>query len=783
MEGNEKGNKKYIVWFWSLFATPFLIVVTIFILISRGVMGPIPTFEELENPDNQLAAEVFSEDGVLLGKYFIQNRTWTGYDEISPYMIDALIATEDIRFYRHSGIDVRGLARVLVKSLLMRQEGAGGGSTITQQLAKNQFVSRGDLSEVSGFTKTFRLIFSKFKEWYTAVKLERSYTKEEIITMYLNVFDFVNNAVGIRSAAQVYFNTTPDSLNLEQSATLVGMLKNSSYYNPVRRPEVTMQRRNVVISQMVKYGYLSKEIADSLKMLPIDLNFREASHTAGLATYFREYIRTTMIAYHPDSTVWGTEEAYLEAMYQWQNNPLYGWCRKTHKPDGSTYNLYNDGLKIYTTINSRMQGYAEEALVSHLANEIQPAFYEVARTFRNPPFSNDLTADEVRENMVRSMERSDRYISMRRAKIDRDTILKVFNTPVPMRLFSYKGMIDTVISPMDSIRYYKFFVRSSFMAMDPHSGHVRAYVGGPNFNYIKYDAVTAQKKQVGSTIKPFLYTVAMQNGFTPCDEADNIQYSFIVNDSVWEPRSSGPKEMHGKRVTLKWGLAQSENYISAYLMKQFTPAAVADIMRRMGIRSYIPEVPSIFLGVADLSLEEMVGAYTTYSNKGVYTQPLYVTRIEDRNGNVISRFSPRIEEVLTEEQAFLMANLLMGVVQTGTGLRLRSRYNLMNQIGGKTGTTQNHANGWFMGITPNLVAGVWSGWEDQSIHFEDLSTGQGANMALPVFAEFLLRVYADPEFSTMVEDIFEPPQGFRLELDCEKLKAQTAGSNVYRQKY
>jgi penicillin-binding protein 1A len=778
MNKDISNNKKYLIWFWALFVSPFIILLTIFILISMDVMGPIPTFEDLENPDNELAAEVYSEDGVLLGKYFIQNRTWTNYEEISPSLIDALIATEDIRFYRHSGIDIRGLGRVVVKSILLRQEGSGGGSTITQQLAKNLFVARGDVSGYSSIGRSISLVFSKFKEWYTAVKLERSYTKDEILTMYLNVFDFVNNAVGIRSASQVYFNTTPDSLNLEQSAMLVGMLKNSSYFNPVRRPEVTMQRRNVVLSQMVKYGYLEKSVADSVKMLPIELNFREASHTAGLATYFREYIRTTMIAFHPDSISWGTDEAYRDAMYQWENNPLYGWCRKNHKPDGSNYNLYKDGLKIYTTINSKMQQYAEEALVNHLDSIIQPAFYEAAERFRNPPFSNDVSQDIINDLMDASMRRTERFRTMRNAGISRDSIIRAFNTPVPMRLFSYKGMIDTVMSPMDSIRYYKYFVRSSFLAIDPHTGGVKAYVGGPNFNYIKFDAVTAQRKQVGSTIKPFLYTLAMQNGISPCHEVDNIPYSFEVGDSIWRPKSSGPVDMHGKRVTLKWGLAQSENYISAWLMKQFSPGAVADLMQRMGIRSYIPPVYSIFLGTADLTLEEMVGAYGTYSNKGVYTQPIYVTRIEDRNSNVVSRFTPRIEEVLTEEQAYLMANLLMGVVQTGSGIRIRLTYQLMNEIGGKTGTTQNHANGWFMGITPNLVGGVWSGWEDQAIHFEDLRTGQGANMALPIFAEFLKKVYADPEFSHMAEDIFESPPGFNLELDCDKLKAQSSGGMI-----
>lgn len=783
MDAGKSYNRKYIIWFWVLFGTPFIILLTIFILISREALGPMPTFDELENPENQLAAEVYAEDGVLLGKFFIQNRTWTEYEGISPYVIDALISTEDIRFYRHSGIDVRGLGRVAVKRILLRQKQAGGGSTISQQLAKNLFETREKLSEYSRIRSKLSLGVSKFKEWYTAVQLERNYTKEEILTMYLNQFDFVNNAVGINSAATVYFNTTPDSLNIEQSAMLIGMLKNSSYFNPIRRPEETKQRRNVVLSQMVKYGYLSKQVADSLKPLDIVLNYREQSHTAGLATYFREYIKATMIAFQPQRENFVNDETYNEAVYQWENNPLYGWCRRNYKPDGSTYNLYNDGLKIYTTINSKMQQYAEEALVNHLAQEIQPAFYDVAYRFRNPPFSNDLKSDEIKSIMEVSMRRTERYRRMINAGLSADSIRLAFNTPVQMKLFSYQGLIDTVMTPMDSLRYYKFFVRASFMSMDPHSGAVRAYVGGPNFNYIKYDGVTTQKRQVGSTIKPFLYTLAMQDGYSPCWEVDNIPYSFQIGDSIWEPRSSGPRDMHGKKVTLRWGLAQSENYISAWLMKQFSPVAVADLMKRMGIRSYIPPYPSIFLGTAELSLEEMVGAYSTYSNKGVYTKPYYVTRIEDKNGNVLARFNPTIDEVLTEEQAYLMTNLLEGVVKTGSGIRIRATYQLMNSIGGKTGTTQNHANGWFMGITPHLVSGVWAGWEDQAIHFETLSEGQGANMALPIFAEFLKRVYADPEFSHLSEEKFETPPGFSMELDCEKVKVQSSGTNVYRQKY
>lgn len=785
MHADKTTTNKYLIWFWVLFAIPFIIMVLIFFLISKEVMGPMPTFAELENPENKLAAEVYSEDGVLLGKFFYkENRTWVDYEGISPYMWDALIATEDIRFYRHSGIDMRGLGRVVVKRFLLGQKQAGGGSTISQQLAKNLFNTREELADSTGKTRRVGIGMTKFKEWYTAVKLEKNFTKDEILTMYLNEFDFVNNAVGIRSAAAVYFNTTPDSLNLEQSAMLVGMLKNSSYFNPRSRPEETFKRRNVVLNQMVKYGYLSKEVADSVKAIPIELNFREQSHTSGLATYFREYIKATMIAFEPDSDYYSSDAAYEEAVYQWENNPLLGWCRKNLKPDGSTYKLYEDGLRIYTTINSKMQQYAEEALVSHLANEIQPAFYTAAKRLRNPPYSNDVTSEKVRENLIRSMENTDRYRSMKRAGISVDSMRKVFSTPVPMRLFSYAGPIDTIMTPMDSIKYYKFFVRSAFMAMDPHTGAVRAYVGGPNYNYIKYDGVTMQKRQVGSTIKPFLYTLAMQSGYSPCHEVDNIQYSWDTGDSIpYSPGSSGPREYHGKKVTLRWGLAQSENNISAWLMKQFSPSALVEIMHRMGIRSYIDPVPSQFLGTADISLEEMVGAYGTFANKGVYTKPFYVTRIEDRNGNVLARFTPTIEEVLSEEQAYLMTNLLEGVVKTGSGNRIRSTYKLMNSIGGKTGTTQDHADGWFMGITPGLVAGVWSGWEERTIHFEDLRTGQGANMAIPVFAEFLLRVYADSTFSHMSEEIFEVPPGFNMELDCDKVKAQSNAANPFKKRY
>lgn len=776
------GNTKYLIWFWAIFIFPFALIIAIFILISKEKLGPMPTFTELENPEYYLAAEVYSEDEVLLGKIAIENRTWTEYKDLSPYLVDALVSTEDIRYYRHSGIDIRGLGRAVVRTILLGQN-TGGGSTITQQLAKQLYPR--DTARVSSLVKKIRLGVSKFKEWQTAVKLEKSYTKEEIITMYLNKYDFLYHAIGIKSAARVYFNTTPDSLSLQQAAVLIGMLKNSSAYNPIKYPDRMLQRRNVVLSQMAKYGYLDPAVADSVKKLPIEINFQVEDHNTGLATYLREYLRNTMRRPMPDRNKYVQQSSYDDAMWEWDNNPLYGWCNKNKKPDGTYYDIYKDGLKIYTTLNSRMQLYAEQSLAEHLSKEVQPDFMARAKKFRNPPYSDDLNKKEVEDLLLRSVKQSDRYYVMKARGYSEDSIMLAFNTPVRMKVFSWRGEIDTVMTPFDSVKYYKFFVRSAFMVADPHTGYVKAYVGGPDFRYFKWDAATQQRKQVGSTIKPFLYTIAMQNGYSPCYEVENIPRSFDVGDSIpWTPRSSGPKDYHGKMVTLKWGLAQSENYISAWLMEQFRPQTVVDLMHKMGIRSFIDPVPSIFLGTSDIKLEEMVGAYGTFANKGVYTKPMYVTRIEDKNGNVISRFTPKIEEVLSEESAYLMLNLLQGVVQTGSGMRIRATYKLMNQIGGKTGTTQNHSNGWFMGVTPNLVGGVWSGWEDQAIHFETLSEGQGANMALPIFGMFLQKVYADPEFGIMQTDEFERPVNFNMELDCDKIKRQsTRRDNPLRDRY
>jgi len=775
MKGNTN-NKKYLFWFWSIFSLPFIIIIIIFILISKEKLGPMPSFSELENPDYYLAAEVYSEDEVLLGKIALENRTWTDYKDLSPYLVSALIATEDIRYYRHSGIDIRGLARAVVKTVILRQN-TGGGSTISQQLAKLLYPR--DTTRVTPFVRKIKLGVAKFKEWQTAVKLEKSYTKEEIIAMYLNMYDFLYNAIGIKSAAKVYFNTTPDSLNIQEAAILIGMLKNSYQYNPHRFPDRMLQRRNVVLSQMAKYGYLPSSVVDTIKKLPIELDFQIEDHNTGPATYLREYLRNMMRRPLPNRENYFQQASYDDAMWEWENNPLYGWCNKNKKPDGTFYDVHKDGLKIYTTLNSRMQQYAEEAMREHLSNEIQPEFDDLATTFRNPPYSDDLKKEEIEGMIMASLKQSNRYYIMRARGFSEDSIMKAFNTEVKMKIFSWKGEIDTTMTPLDSIWYYKKMIRSGFMVEDPHNGHVKAYVGGPDFRYFKYDAVTLQKRQVGSTIKPFLYTIAMQNGYSPCYEVPNIPRTFPVvidgKDSTWTPRSSGPRAYHNKMVTLKWGLSHSDNWISAWVMEQFRPVSVTDIMHKMGVRSFIDPVYSIFLGTSDVKVEEMVGAYGTFANRGVYTRPMYVTRIEDKNGNVISRFNEQIEEVLTEETAYLMLNLLQSVVTSGTGLRMRGEpYRLYNQIGGKTGTTQNHSDGWFIGVTPSLVGGVWSGWEDRGIHFTTIGEGQGANMALPIFAIFLKKVYSDPEFGILETEEFERPTNFNIELDCDKVKRESA---------
>ena len=750
---------KFFVIFWSVVLVGIIGVFVFFWLISAGKLGFMPTFEELENPNNRFASEVYFADGPIMNRYFEkENRKYIEYREIPQSVIDALIATEDVRFYDHSGVDVRGLFRV-AKGLLTANTSAGGGSTISQQLAKMLFPRESDLN-------VFELAIRKFREWVIAVRLEKSYTKEEILTMYLNKYDFLNLAVGISSAADIYFQVPLDSLKVEQAAMLIGMAKNSSYYNPVRRPELTLNRRNVVLSQMYKYDKITREECDSLKKLPLGLNFKRVDHKEGLATYFREYLRLFMTANKPDRKRYRDLSQFRLDSVAWETNPLYGWCKKNVKVDGSHYDLYSDGLKIYTTLDSRMQKYAEEAVREHLSQDLQPLFDKEKVKKLRPPFSNDMTPAEIEEVLDRSIRQSERYRVLSKQGMSFDEIRKTFDQPLEMQVFTWNGIRDTVMTPLDSIKHYKSFFRSGFMVMQPQTGYIKAYVGGPDYRYFMYDMVSAGKRQVGSTIKPILYTLAMQEGLGPCDKVPNIPQTFILpTGEPWSAR--GGTKRQGEMVTLRWGLANSENNISAWVLKQFTPEAVAQMAHKMGITSFIDPVPSVFLGTAEITVKEMVAAYSIFANKGVYNSPLPVYRIEDKYGNVLQEFRPESREVITENTAYLMCNLLEGVVTGGTGVRLRYKYKLMNPMGGKTGTTQKHADGWFMGVTPDLVGGVWVAAEDRSIHFQNLANGQGASMALPIWAKFLLKVYADPRLK-MSDRPFDRPAGINKRLDCDE---------------
>ena len=750
---------KFFVIFWSVVLVGIIGVFVFFWLISAGKLGFMPTFEELENPNNRFASEVYFADGPIMNRYFEkENRKYIEYREIPQSVIDALIATEDVRFYDHSGVDVRGLFRV-AKGLLTANPSAGGGSTISQQLAKMLFPRESDLN-------VFELAIRKFREWVIAVRLEKSYTKEEILTMYLNKYDFLNLAVGISSAADIYFQVPLDSLKVEQAAMLIGMAKNSSYYNPVRRPELTLNRRNVVLSQMYKYDKITREECDSLKKLPLGLNFKRVDHKEGLATYFREYLRLFMTANKPDRKRYRDLSQFRLDSIAWETNPLYGWCKKNVKVDGSHYDLYSDGLKIYTTLDSRMQKYAEEAVREHLSQDLQPLFDKEKVKKLRPPFSNDMTPAEIEEVLDRSIRQSERYRVLSKQGMSFDEIRKTFDQPLKMQVFTWSGIRDTVMTPLDSIKHYKSFFRSGFMVMQPQTGYIKAYVGGPDYRYFMYDMVSAGKRQVGSTIKPILYTLAMQEGLGPCDKVPNIPQTFILpTGEPWSAR--GGTKRQGEMVTLRWGLANSENNISAWVLKQFTPEAVAQMAHKMGITSFIDPVPSVFLGTAEITVKEMVAAYSIFANKGVYNSPLPVYRIEDKYGNVLQEFRPESREVITENTAYLMCNLLEGVVTGGTGVRLRYKYKLMNPMGGKTGTTQKHADGWFMGVTPDLVGGVWVGAEDRSIHFQNLANGQGASMALPIWAKFLLKAYADPRLK-MSDRPFDRPAGINKRLDCDE---------------
>ncbi len=767
-ESNRK--KLYLRIFWAIVIVPVVFIVLIFVLISSGVFGELPTFKKLENPENNLASEIYTADNQLLGKYYIENRTYVDYEDLSPEIIHALIATEDIRFEKHSGIDARGLARVMFRTILGGQN-TGGGSTLTQQLAKNLFNTR-NMEDHGKLRRMIDLVIVKFKEWNTAVRLERYYTKKEILVMYLNTVTFGHEAFGIKSASRMFFNTTPDSLNLQQSADLVGLLRAPTYYSPILNPERSIRRRNVVLGQMEKYGFISSEVSDSVRRLPLVTDYNVQNHINGLATHFRTFLRETLKATRPERSNYYSYASYQEDSVRWENEPLYGWANKNFKPDGSTYNIFTDGLKIYTTIDSRLQEYAEEAISEHLG-QLQKEFFEEKNGLPWAPFSKELTPKEIHAIMMQAVRRTDRYRKLRNAGASMDSIMKVFKTPREMSIFSWDGNIDTTMSPWDSIRYYKYFLRTGFMAMEPSTGNVKAYVGDHHIRYFKYDHVTQGKRQVGSTIKPFLYTLAMQEGYKPCDLVSNTPVTFIDHDSTWTPRNSGHYEMEGKMVTLEWGLAASSNYLAAWLVKQFNPQAVVEVIKKMGVTSHIDAVPSVIYGTSDISLKEMVGAFNTFPNKGIYVEPLYVTKITDRYGNVISTFQAKEQEAISEKTAYLMVKMLDNVVDHGTGRRLRYQFNLESEMGGKTGTTQNQSDGWYIGITPKLTAGVWVGAEDRSVHFAGIAKGQGAYMALPIYGLFMQKIYADSTLNITPEDVFERPPNFSVNLHCPDVEGET----------
>lgn len=745
-------RKTFVRVLWGTLCAFIVFLAVSFTSIWFGWIGYMPDLEDLQNPISRYASQIYSVDGKILGTYNMnrENRVHVDYNGISPYLVQALVATEDERFYDHSGIDFIALTRAVIKRGILGQKSAGGGSTITQQLAKQLYSATAK--------STLERLLQKPIEWVIAVKLERFYTKEEIITMYLNYFDFLHNAVGIKTAADVYFDKDPKNLTLTESATLIGLCKNPSYFNPVRYPERCTYRRNVVLGQMLKAGYLTNEEYQKAHDEPLALNFHRVDHKDGIATYFREFLRQYIMAPKPtleDYPSWNRVQFTIDSL-AWETDPLYGWCNKNHKKNGEPYNVYTDGLKIFTTIDSRMQKYAEEAVLKHVGNYLQPAFTKENRTKPNAPFTNALTAAEVKGILNRSIRQSERYRAMKEQGATESEIQKAFRTPVEMSVFTYHGDVDTVMTPLDSIRYIKSFLRSGFVSMDPRNGAVKAYVGGVDFTHFTYDMATQGRRQVGSTIKPFLYALSMSNGMSPCDVAPNIQRSY----GNWTPRN-GSRSRYGQMVTLKWGLAQSNNWISAYLMSRINPQDFLRILRDFGINTY-GVYPSIVLclGPNEASVCEMVSAYTTFANHGIHCSPMFVSKIEDNEGNVIATFQPRMNEVISEESAYKMLEMLKAVMDGGTGSRMRYKYKVECDMGGKTGTTNRNADAWFMGFTPSLVSGCWVGGEDRDIHFDSTRMGQGANMALPIWAYYMKKVFADRSLGYDPNEKFDIPEDF-----------------------
>jgi penicillin-binding protein 1A len=733
----KKGSNTYLKRFWIIYVSSLLLFMLFFAAIANNVFGPLPSFEELENPKTNLATEIYSSDNKLIGTYYVENRSNVEYADLPQHLVQALLATEDVRFEKHSGVDIKALFRVAFGVITGNSK--GGGSTLTQQLAKNLFPREKDLSKP-------QLVMRKFKEWITAIRLERNYSKQEILAMYLNTVDFGSQSWGIKIAAKTFFNKEVDSLNLQESALLVGVINAPTWYSPVRNPERSEERRNLVLKQMERYDFISKDVMDSVSQIPMDMSaYGMRGHSTGLATYFREILRMEM----------------------------KDWCSDHLKSDGTPYDLYKDGIKIYTTIDSRMQRYAEEAVTQHLKEYLQPAFFQHWKWHPNAPFVFDEgeAVEETRKVIDQAMRRSPRYQQLKEEGVPMDSIRMIFNTPVKMRVFSWKGPLDTIMTPWDSIRYSKFFLQAGMVSIDPHTGYVLAYVGGIDYRYFQYDHVKLSKRQVGSTFKPFLYALAMQEGeFTPCSKVANVQYSVDLPDgTTWSPQNTS-KKRRGEEVTLKWALANSNNWISAFLIKRYSPQSVITLVRKMGVTADLDPVPSLALGSSDISLYEMTGAFNTFANKGVYIKPIMITRIEDKYGNVIESFLPEKQEAMSEETAYLMLDLMKGVVQSGTGISLRLKYQLNNPIAGKTGTTQNQSDGWFIGITPDLTTGVWIGAEDRSVHFRSLALGSGANTALPIWAYYMQKVLADPSLRISKGDFEMPVQPLSVQLDCDKFE-------------
>ena len=754
-----KDKKKVTKWFWILVSCPFVILVLALLLVS--LFTHIPSFEELEDPRSNLAKQILAEDGEVLTTYHIENRSYVSFDDLSQGLKDAIVATEDARFYSHSGIDFKSLARVGVKSLLL-----GNRRTLSQQLAKSLFPRDTAKSKIPG-ARSFMLGVNKLKEWITAVKLERNYTKQEILSMYMNAVFFGSNAYGIKAAANTFFAKEPIDLTIEESALLVGMVNMPTRFNPVRHPDRALARRNFVLGQMAKYGYITEHQRDSLRQLPITLDYQKQDHIAGRAPYFRDMLKKLMNAQKPKRNNYSNYEDYQSDSLQWVTDPLYGWINKNPKPDRTKYNLDKDGLKIYTPINAKMQQYAEEAVAEHLGKELQAQFNRELKWKNNKPFDNSTSKETIESIMKQARRWSDRYRAMKNSGVPEKEILQSFDKPTKMRVFSWKGEIDTLMTPNDSIRYYKSFLRAGFLAMEPGTGNVKAYVGGNNYKYFKYDQVRQGKRQVGSTFKPFLYTLAMQGGYTPCDKVVNVPQSFVIGEDIWTPKSTDKPEWIGRTVTLKWGLTKSSNNISAYLMKQFGPEALVNMAHTMGIKVWLDPVYSLCVGSADVPVYQMVSAFNTYPGQGVYTEPLFVTRIEDKNGNVLSTFTSRKREAISEKTAYLMINLMQGVVNEGTAARIRYKYVPQGSVAGKTGTTNDQSDGWFIGYLPKLTAGVWVGAEDRQVHFAGLALGGGSNMALPIWGIFMKKVLEDGTLGVTKEDQFTIPDGFDVVLNCD----------------